>query len=81
MLNILVSFSQFEKVLIAERVRAGMQRAKKQGKSLGRPRLTVPGTWSQVRQQIVSGELSRREAAKILGIGRSSVLRLMRCAT
>ena len=32
MLNILASFAQFERALIAERVRAGMARAKRQGK-------------------------------------------------
>jgi DNA invertase Pin-like site-specific DNA recombinase len=37
MLNILASFAQFERALIAERVRAGMARVKKQGKHVGRP--------------------------------------------
>jgi len=37
MLNILASFAQFERSLIAERVRAGMDRAKRQGKHVGRP--------------------------------------------
>ena len=32
MLNILASFAQFERALIAERVRAGMERARRQGK-------------------------------------------------
>ena len=36
MLNVLVSFAQFGRALIAERVRAGMARAKKQGKHVGR---------------------------------------------
>src|SRR5579864_4118462 len=38
MLNILASFAQFERALIAERVRAGMERARRQRKRLGRPR-------------------------------------------
>jgi DNA invertase Pin-like site-specific DNA recombinase len=35
--NLLATIAQFERSLIAERVRAGMTRAKKQGKHLGRP--------------------------------------------
>lgn len=77
MLNILVSFSQFEKALIGERVRAGMARARKQGKHLGRPRLSVPETWAQVRSQVTSGQLSQRGAARVLGISHSSVQRLL----
>lgn len=77
MLNILASFAQFEKALIAERVRAGMARARKQGKHLGRPRLSVPDTWGNIRSQIQSGHLSQRAAAKVLGIGHSSVQRLL----
>ena len=38
MLNILASFAQFERALIAERVKAGMDRARRQGKHVGRPR-------------------------------------------
>ena len=37
MFNILASFAQFERSLIAERVRAGMARAKASGVRCGRP--------------------------------------------
>jgi DNA invertase Pin-like site-specific DNA recombinase len=39
--NLLATFAQFERSLIAERVKAGMARAKKQGKHVGRPSVTV----------------------------------------
>jgi DNA invertase Pin-like site-specific DNA recombinase len=42
MFNILTSFAEFEKALIAQRVRAGMARAKAQGIHCGRPRKTRP---------------------------------------
>jgi DNA invertase Pin-like site-specific DNA recombinase len=77
MLNILASFAQFEKALIAERVRAGMNRAKREGKAIGRPRLVLPARWTEVRQRIETGAMSAREAARVLGIGRSTVLRLL----
>src|ERR687898_325853 len=37
--GIMASLAEFERSLIAERVRAGMERAKAQGKHTGRPRL------------------------------------------
>lgn len=77
MLNILASFAQFEKALIAERVRAGMQRAKKEGRRIGRPRVQVNGEWAGIRQKLEAGQMSSRQAAGVLGISRSSVLRLL----
>jgi len=38
MINILSSFAQFERDIIRERTIAGLERARKQGKKLGRPR-------------------------------------------
>src|SRR5579864_2262153 len=67
MANILASFAQFERALIAERVRAGMARARKQGKHLGRP-LALNGELEVLRPAIETGALSRRAAAKRLGV-------------
>lgn len=77
MLNILASFAQFEKALIAERVHAGMNRAKKQSRHVGRPRLGVNGKWPEIREKLRAGQISYRHAAAVLGISRSSVLRLL----
>ena len=41
-LHILAALSEFEKARIAERVQAGLARARKQGKRLGRPYVEVP---------------------------------------
>ncbi len=76
MLNILASFAQFERALIAERVRAGMDRARKQGKRLGRPR-AVNGEWENVRPLVESGKVSQREAARMLGISQSTISRML----
>jgi len=76
MLNILASFAQFERALIAERVRAGMARAKKQGKHVGRPR-AVNGEWGQVRPLIEAGTLSQRQAAERLGCSARTIARLL----
>jgi DNA invertase Pin-like site-specific DNA recombinase len=72
MLNILASFAQFERALIAERARAGMARARKQGKHLGRP-LALNGELETLRPLIEAGTLSRRQAARRLGVKVSTV--------
>ena len=41
-LHILAALSEFEKARIAERVQAGLERARRQGKRLGRPYAEVP---------------------------------------
>lgn len=47
MINILSSFAQFERDIIRERTMAGLDRARKEGKTLGRPRKKTPLVKSQ----------------------------------
>jgi len=74
MLNILASFAQFERALIAERVKAGMDRARRQGKHVGRPQ-KVNGEWTTLERDVRSGQVSRREAARRLGVSVRTVAR------
>ncbi len=64
-----------------ELVRAGMERARQRGKRIGRPRVTERpeflNKYQDVMQQINSGGLSRRQAAKRLGIGYATLKRLI----
>jgi len=76
MLNILASFAQFERSLIAERVRAGMDRAKRQGKHVGRP-LALNGNLKPLLPAIRSGALSVRAAARRLGVNHTTVARAL----
>jgi DNA invertase Pin-like site-specific DNA recombinase len=76
MLNILASFAQFERGLIAERVRAGMERARRQGRRLGRPP-ALDGDLDALRPAIEAGTLSRRAAARRLGVTVSTVSRTL----
>jgi DNA invertase Pin-like site-specific DNA recombinase len=77
MFTIMTGFAEFERSLIAERVRAGMARAKQQGRHVGRPR-AVNGEWEEIAPRVRSGELSRRKAAKALGVSRTSIQRYLR---
>src|SRR5438132_6507682 len=73
--TIIAAIAQLERSLIVERVKAGLRRARAEGRRLGRPRLRI-----DVRQleQIVGRKLSVREGAKQLGVSPSSFLRLAR---
>jgi DNA invertase Pin-like site-specific DNA recombinase len=72
-LHILAALAEFEKERIRERVMAGLQRARNQGKRLGRPRARVPTD----RVQAVSG-LPIEEAAEALAVSRSTLKRWRR---
>jgi DNA invertase Pin-like site-specific DNA recombinase len=41
MFSLLASFAQFERSIIQERVRAGLEKARAKGKKLGRPKLFI----------------------------------------
>jgi hypothetical protein len=62
-------------------VRAGMERARQQGKRIGRPRVTerpeFPQRLAVVMDRLSLGELSRRQAARELSIGYATLKRLM----
>ena len=69
-MHILGAIAEFERGRIVERVRAGLARARAQGKRLGRQPYDIP----DARFGAVS-ELSLREAAQALGVSRSVVHR------
>src|SRR5262249_51198902 len=73
---ITVAYAQLERGIIAERVRAGMDRARRQGKHVGRPH-TLNGNLDALRPAIEAGTLSRRQAAKRLKVNVSTVSRAL----
>jgi DNA invertase Pin-like site-specific DNA recombinase len=72
-LHILAALAEFERERIRERVLAGLQRARAQGKQLGRPRLrsltfAVPG--GSVREAARAWGVSKSTAARWINAGR-----------
>jgi DNA invertase Pin-like site-specific DNA recombinase len=67
-LHILGAIAEFERARIAERVRAGLERARRDGRRLGRPRATpLPND--------VPAGLSVRQAAGLWGVSKSTAAR------
>lgn len=67
-------FAEFERSMIVERVRAGMARARSQGKHLGRPRL--PEAMRERIAELAAAGMSGRAIARQVGVSEASVRRL-----
>lgn len=68
-------FAEFERAMIQERVKAGLARAKAQGKTLGRPKVN-----GSVEKSVIAARTKgtgKRKIAKQLGIGVSTVNRIL----
>src|SRR3954468_12240457 len=70
--GIMASLAEFERSLIAERVKAGMARAKAQGKHTGRPRLPEAKR-REILELLREGNLSRRAIGKKLDVSHEFV--------
>ena len=81
LLNLLASIAEFELAMIRERVVAGMERARKQGKRIGRPRLSdqrgFEDRFARILPAVLSGEKSVGQGAEELSISRRSLRRYM----
>jgi putative DNA-invertase from lambdoid prophage Rac len=78
MLNLLAAFAEFERELIVERTRAGLQRARRAGRIGGRPRLVV----SRAKIASMSAEgMTTREIGDELGVSAASVCRILKAAS
>ena len=76
MAGLLAVFAEFEREILRERVRAGLEEARRRGQRLGRPlsaALLAPKVHELAAQKISQAEIARR-----LSIGRTSVRRLLR---
>jgi DNA invertase Pin-like site-specific DNA recombinase len=76
-----VAYAQLERGILRERVKAGMDRARKEGRKIGRPRVTDRRAFNQrfgaILERLSQGLVSRRKAAQELGIGYATLKRLL----
>jgi DNA invertase Pin-like site-specific DNA recombinase len=69
-------FAEFERAMIRERVKAGLNRAKTNRVRLGRPKVATK-IEEQVRAELAKG-IGILKAARLLGIGTGTVQRIKR---
>lgn len=79
MAGLLAVFSEFEREVLRERVRAGLAHARQNGKRLGRP-ITAALHAGRIRK-LFRGGSSKSEIARRLNIGRTSVRRILTSKT
>lgn len=79
MFGMLSLFADFERSMIAERTRAGMERARKQGKKIGRPSNMNDGLVESIKYMRSQG-LGIRRIATDLKVGVSSVYKVLESA-
>lgn len=82
LLNLMASLAEFELETIRERVVAGMELARKNGKIIHRPRLEekdveLASKLGDIIPRVESGELTKSEASKMLGMSRATLSRRM----
>ena len=71
-------FAEFERAIVQERVRAGLKRAKSEGKQLGRPRI-APEMEQRIRKALaIPGRPGVRVIAKQFGVDPGTVQRISR---
>jgi DNA invertase Pin-like site-specific DNA recombinase len=68
-------FAEFERAMIRERVKAGLERARAQGKTLGRPTIGA-ATDAAIRKALKKGDVGIRKIATTLGVGTGTVQRI-----
>jgi putative DNA-invertase from lambdoid prophage Rac len=74
--GMLAVFAEFERDILRDRVKAGIDQARKDGKPHGRP--VTAGKLVPEMKQLRKGGVSKRAIAKQLGVSRTSVIRLLR---
>jgi DNA invertase Pin-like site-specific DNA recombinase len=78
MFQMLGVFAEFERTMIAERVRAGLARARSEGKRLGRPPIE-PALEKRIRETLATpGRPGVRVIAKRFGVDPGTVQRISR---
>jgi DNA invertase Pin-like site-specific DNA recombinase len=68
-------FAEFERAMIQERVRAGLARARDEGKTLGRPKI-APATEKAIRAALSKGDEGMHKIAARFRVGTGTVQRI-----
>jgi DNA invertase Pin-like site-specific DNA recombinase len=76
-MQILGCFAEFERSMIRERTRAGLDAARSQGRLGGRRPKLKPDQADEVRRMVLSGRKSAADAARLFGVHPSTISRLL----
>ncbi len=74
-LHIFAALAEFERALVLERTRAGLEAARARGRLGGRPAVMSPEKLAAAHALRESGELTMEEIASLLGVSRATLYR------
>jgi DNA invertase Pin-like site-specific DNA recombinase len=77
LMQMLGSFAEFERSMIRERTRAGLAAARERGKVPGRKPKLSAAQQAEVLRMVQKGEKTAADAARLFGVHRSSISRLL----
>jgi DNA invertase Pin-like site-specific DNA recombinase len=77
MMNMLGSFSQFERDMIPERTKLGLARARAAGRKGGGKHILSAKRQAEVVRQVMSGEKTQAEAARDERVSKATISRKM----
>lgn len=77
MLTVMAAFGQLERDTIVERTRAGLDAAKAQGRTGGRPSVVDAKKLKQIKSLLASGDHSRADIARMVGISPATLYRVL----
>ncbi|SHF65277.1 Site-specific DNA recombinase [Litoreibacter ascidiaceicola] len=81
MMQMVGVFAEFEREMIRERTRAGLERARKKGRHPGRKPKLSDDQRREVRDLVRSGKRTEAEVARLFNVHRSTISRVMREAS
>lgn len=77
MMQMIGSFAEFERAMIRERTRAGLERARGEGRIGGRRPKLSPGQRAEIVDMVTCGRKSASEASRLFGVHPSTVSRIL----
>ena len=77
LIEVLGTIAEQERQTIRQRQREGIDAAKAKGKHLGRPQVELPENYEAVIAQWKSGEITARQAMRMLSVSKSSFYRMV----
>ena len=77
MLTMLAAINEFERNILLERQREGIEQAKLRGVYHGRPKLSIPKGFDEIAERIDNNTLTKTKAAELLGISRVTLRKML----
>lgn len=78
MMQMLGSFAEFEREMIKERTKAGLEQARKRGVKLGKPFKLTEDQRSEIFEFLKSGQKTAADLARTFNVNRSTISRMNR---